>query len=72
MGLAPRFSTDRIEQPHRKESDVADQKPDDRKDDSIGETPSKPGKKRPSDWGVGNENSRSPSDAGSSPPIKSL
>lgn len=41
-------------------------------DDSLGENPAAPGRKRPSDWGVGKDVSRSPGDAGSSPPSKSL
>ncbi len=39
-------------------------------DESLGENPSKPGRKMPSDYGVGRENSKSPGDAGQSPPGK--
>jgi len=42
----------------------------DKDDDSLGENPSKPGRKVPSDWGVGRENSRSPGDAENSPASK--
>jgi hypothetical protein len=41
--------------------------PKDKNDDSIGENPSKPGRKKPSDFGVGRENSRDPGNAGQSP-----
>jgi hypothetical protein len=44
--------------------------PGDKDDDSLGENPTKPGRKAPSEWGVGRENSRSPGDAGQSPPGK--
>jgi hypothetical protein len=47
---------------------MADKTPRPRKtSDSIGETPTKPGKKPPSEWGVGDANSRSPGNAGQSP-----
>jgi hypothetical protein len=47
-----------------------DKLPSRKNDDSVGETPSKPGKKVPSEWGVGRENSRSPADAEQSPTSK--
>ncbi len=46
--------------------------PKDKSDDSLGESPSKPGRKVPSEWGVGRENTRSPGDAGKSPTSKTL